>query len=146
MNSDDPTLSAHAQYSVKFVQAYAAQGIKNQDVAPRNEPNYSQNYPSWIWSASTFTTFVGKYLGPALASSTAQIMLGTMSNNGSSANVAVANAALADSTAKGYFKVKGVQWGMSDASQISNLKSKGPSIPIWLSEHKSGGNTPHAFA
>ena len=142
MKSDDATLKAHALYFVKFIKAYSDQGIKIEYVAPQNEPNYSQNYPSAIWSASTYTTFVGKYLGPALAtaSPTAQIMLGTMSNNGSSADVAVANAALADATAKGYFKVMGVQWGMSDANQITNLKSKGPGIPIWLSEHKCGGS------
>ncbi len=141
MKSDDATLKAHAQYFVKFVKAYADQGIKIEIVAPQNEPNYSQNYPSCIWSASTFTNFVGKYLGPALAaaSSPAQIMLGTMSNANSSADVAVANAVLADATAKSYCKVMGVQWGMSGASQISNLKSKGPGIPIWLSEHQCGG-------
>jgi glucosylceramidase len=141
MKSDDAILKAHAQYFVKFIAAYAEQGIKIDIVAPQNEPNYSQNYPSAIWSGSTFATFVGKYLGPALASAnpTAQIMMGTMSNNNSNADVAVANAALGDATAKGYFKVMGVQWGMSDANQINNLKSKGPGIPIWLSEHKCGG-------
>ena len=141
MKSDDATLKAHALYFVKFIAAYAEQGIKVDYVAPQNEPNYSQNYPSAIWSGSTFTTFVGKYLGPALdaASPTAMIMLGTMSNNGGSADVAVANAVLADATAKGYCKVMGVQWGMSDSNQVSNLKSKGPGIPIWLSEHKCGG-------
>jgi len=142
MKSDDAILKAHALYFVKFIKAYSEQGIKIDYVAPQNEPNYSQNYPSGIWSGSTFATFIGKYLGPALASAspTAQIMLGTMSNNGSSADVAVANAVLADATAKGFCKVMGVQWGMSDANQVSNLQSKGPGIPIWLSEHKCGGN------
>src|SRR6188768_806332 len=117
MKSDDATLKALALYLVKFIKAYAEQGIKIDYVAPQNEPNYSQNYPSAIWAPSTFTTFIGKYLGPALAAAnpTAQIMLGTMSNNGSNADVAVANAVLADATAKGFCKVIGVQWGMSDA-------------------------------
>ena len=66
-------------------------------------------------------------------------MLGTMSNPGGNADVAVANAVLADATAKGYCKVMGVQWGMSDANQVTNLKSRGAGIPIWLSEHKCGG-------
>jgi glucosylceramidase len=142
MKSDDAILKAHAQYFVKFIAEYAKVGIKIDYIAPQNEPNYSQNYPSAIWSPTTYTTFIGKYLGPALAtaSPTAQIMLGTMSNSNSNADVAVANAVLADSTAKGYCKVMGVQWGMSDASQVSNLKSKGAGIPIWLSEHKCGGN------
>jgi len=141
MKSDDATLKAHALYFVKFLAAYAEQDIPIEIVSPQNEPNYSQNYPSAIWSPSTFTTFIAKYLGPALdtANPTAKIMLGTMSNNGGNADVAVANAVLADATAKSYSKVIGVQWGMSDANQISNLKSKGPGIPIWLSEHKCGG-------
>jgi glucosylceramidase len=140
MKSDDSILKAHALYFVKFIQAYAEQGITIDYVAPQNEPNYSQNYPSAIWSPSTFTTFIGKYLGPALATANlpVKIMLGTMSNpNG---DAAVANAVLADSTARGFAKVMGVQWGMSDANQINNLQSKGPDIPIWLSEHKCGGN------
>jgi glucosylceramidase len=142
MKSDDAILKAHALYFVKFLQAYAEQGIKIDYISPQNEPNYSQNYPSAIWSASTFTTFIGKYLGPALATAnpTAQIMLGTMSNNGASADAGVANAVLSDATAKSFAKVIGVQWGMSDANQITNLQSKGPGIPIWLSEHKCGGN------
>jgi glucosylceramidase len=145
MKSDDATLKALALYFVKFIKAYSEQGIKVDYVAPQNEPNYSQNYPSAIWSGSTFANFIGKHLGPALASAnpTAQIMLGTMSNNGSNADVAVANAVLADATAKGFCKVMGVQWGMSDANQVTNLQSKGPGIPIWLSEHKCGG-TPGA--
>jgi len=142
MKSDDATLKGLALYFVKFIKAYAEQGIKIDYVAPQNEPNYSQNYPSAIWSPSTFTTFFGKYLGPTLASETptTQLMLGTMSNNGGSADVAVANAVLADATAKGFAKVMGVQWGMSDANQVSDLQSKGAGIPIWLSEHKCGGN------
>jgi len=142
MKSDDATLKAHALYLIKFIKAYAEQSIKIDYIAPQNEPNYSQNYPSAIWSPSTYTTYVGKYLGPALASETptTQMMLGTMSNANSNADVAVANAVLSDSTAKGFAKVIGVQWGMSDADQVSNLKSKGSGIPIWLSEHKCGGN------
>ncbi|HET7539153.1 MAG TPA: glycoside hydrolase family 30 beta sandwich domain-containing protein [Polyangiaceae bacterium] len=138
MKSDDAILKAHALYFVKFIKAYADQGIKIDYVAPQNEPNYSQNYPSAIWSASTFTTFIGKYLGPTLASETptTQVMLGTMSNPNGDASVA--SSVLGDATAKGYAKVIGVQWGMSDSGQVNNLKSAG--IPIWLSEHKCGGN------
>ena len=139
MKNDAATLTAHAQYFVKFVQAYGTEGIKIEYVAPQNEPNYAQNYPSCLWDAANFTNFIGKYLGPALetANSTAQVMLGTMSNSTASADVAVANAVLADSTAKGYCKVAGVQWGMSDAAQINNIKGK-ISVPIWISEHKCG--------
>jgi glucosylceramidase len=143
MKSDDAILKALSLYFVKWVAAFQEQGIKVEYVAPQNEPNYEQNYPSCHWDSSVFATFIGKHLGPALvsANSPAQIMLGTLSNNGASADVSVANTVLADATAKGYCKVMGVQWGMSDANQVSNLKSKGPGIPIWLSETKCGGTT-----
>jgi glucosylceramidase len=139
MKSDDATLKAHALYFVKFIQAYKEQGITIDYVAPQNEPHYSQNYPSAIWSPETFTTFVGKHLGPALASANlpVKIMLGTMSNP--SGDAEVASAVLADATARGFIKSMGVQWGMSDANQVSALQSKGSDIPIWLSEHKCGG-------
>lgn len=139
MKGDDATLKGLATYFVKFVQAYTEQGIPIEIVAPQNEPNYSQNYPSAIWSASTFTSFIGKYLGPALSGANLQtkIMLGTMSNPNGDAGIA--QAVIADQTARGYSKVIGVQWGMSDANQVSNLQSRASDIPIWVSEHKCGG-------
>ena len=141
MKSDDATMKAHALYFVKFIKAYSEQGIKVDYVAPQNEPNYSQNYPSAIWSASTFTTFIGKYLGPALASAnpTAQIMLGTMSNRQRRRRRGECRLG-AMRPPRASAKVMGVQWGMSDSDQVSNLQSKGAGIPIWLSEHKCGGN------
>ena len=141
MKNEDAMLKALATYFVRFVAAYAQQGIKVDYVAPQNEPGYTQNYPSCSWSPEAFTSFIGKYLGPALAAAnpSAQIMLGTMSNAAADRDLAVANAVLADATAKSYSKVIGVQWGMSDAAQITNLKSRGPGIPIWLSEHRCGG-------
>src|SRR6185295_179303 len=60
MKSDDATLKAFALYLVRFVQAYAAQGINVEVVSPQNEPNYQQNYPSCHWDTSLFVTFVGK--------------------------------------------------------------------------------------
>ena len=49
-------------------------------VAPQNEPNYSQGYPSALWDATLYTKFVKTYLGPAMTALSVKIMLGTMSN------------------------------------------------------------------
>ena len=67
MKGDADTLSAHAQYFVKFVQAYAEQGINIQMVAPQNEPGYSGTYPTCAWAVDAYRDFVGVHLGPALA-------------------------------------------------------------------------------
>ena len=60
-------MAAFAQYLIKFVQAYAQQGIAVEAISPQNEPNYTGNYPTCGWSPATYTKFVGQYLGPAVA-------------------------------------------------------------------------------
>jgi len=136
MKSDDPTLAAHAQYFVKFVQQYGAEGIKIEAVAPQNEPNFGQNYPSCLWDTATFTKFVGQFLGPAMkaASPTTNIMLGTMSNGDK--DPAIVTAVLADATAKSFIKMIGLQWGMSATGAIAGAKGSG--LPMWQTEHKCG--------
>ena len=42
MKSDDATLAAFAQYLIKFVRAYAQQGITIEAISPQNEPNYRE--------------------------------------------------------------------------------------------------------
>jgi glucosylceramidase len=137
MRSDDATLTAHAQYFVKFVQAYQAQGIAIEVVAPQNEPNYDQNYPSCLWDKATYTTFIGKYLGPALSSASpaTKLMLGTLSNSSAGKDADLASAVLADPAAKAYCSVVGVQWGMLDANKVTAMKA---GLPVWATEHKCG--------
>ena len=136
MKSDDNILKAHALYFVKFIQEYAKENIKVEVVAPQNEPNFSQTYPTCLWSTSTFTTFTGKYLGPAIkdAGLDTKIMLGTMSKSDGNADGAIITSVMGDATAKGYVKVIGVQWGM--AENIGNYKQY--NLPVWVSEHKCG--------
>jgi glucosylceramidase len=61
-------------------------------------------------------------------------MLGTMSN--SSADPGVVSAVMGNSTAKGYIKVLGYQWGM-EGSASGDAKKYSP-LPIWQTEHRAG--------
>ncbi len=141
MKSDSATLTAYAQYLVKWVQAFKDQGINVEVVAPQNEPNYVLHYPSCHWDTSTFVTFVGTYLGPAISKAglSLKVMDGTLSNSGSTADLDVGQKVLQDSTAKGYCGAIGVQWGMSDQGPVNTLKGLAGSMSIWLSETKCGG-------
>jgi glucosylceramidase len=136
MIDDDATLKAHARYFVKFVQQYGQQGITIDTIAPQNEPNYAQGYPSALWPAALFTKFVGQYLGRALdaAGLSTKIMLGTMSNGNSAADPAIVSSVMGDATAKSYIKVLGFQWGM----QTSVAGAKAYNLPIWQTEHQAG--------
>jgi len=143
MKSDATTLAAHAQYLVRWIQAYAGQGITIDTVAPQNEPNYEENYPSCLWDAATYTSYVGKYLGPAFTNAglSTKIMGGTMSNSDSGKDGTVLSTLMADFTAKQYIKVIGLQWGMLDNANNSPSAFSTYGVPLWASEHK-GGNYP----
>jgi glucosylceramidase len=134
MLDDDAILSAYARYLVKFVQAYAEEGIAVDVVAPQNEPSYAENYPSCVWTASLYTKFVGQYLGPAFdaAGIATRIMLGTMSN--AKTDPSILDSVMADSAASGTVDLIGLQWGMLDV--IANARSKG--LPLWQTEHQCG--------
>jgi glucosylceramidase len=118
------------------VQGYKQQGITIETVAPQNEPNFGQNYPSAFWATALFTKFVGQYLGPAFTSAglTTKIMLGTMSNSDSTKDPAIVSSVMGDATAKGYIKSIGMQWGML----ASVAAAKSYNLPIWQTEHKCG--------
>lgn len=56
-----------AQYFVRFIQAYQAQGIPIYAITPQNEPGYApDNYPGMLFSASDESNFIKNYLSPAL--------------------------------------------------------------------------------
>jgi glucosylceramidase len=136
MQDNAQVLSAYAQYFVRWVQGYAAQGITIDAVAPQNEPNYFDNYPSCGWASPLFAKFVGQYLGPAFATAslTTKIMLGTMSNANSGTDPGIVSAVLADATAKSTIRVFGYQWNM----QPNVASAKSNNLPIWQTEHKCG--------
>jgi len=125
---------------VKWIQAFTAQNIKIEIVAPQNEPNYEQNYPSCHWDTATFVKYVGKFLGPALSTAglSTKVMDGTLSNTSGDSDIG--KQVLQDATAKGYIGAVGVQWGMAESAQVTPLKTLAGTIPIWLSEHQCGGN------
>ena len=133
--SDSATLQAYAAYYTKFVQGYKDRGIKIELVSPQNEPGYDQNYPSCLWDKTTYATWIGQYLGPAMTTLGVKIMLGTLSNETTGKDADNAIAALADPAAKGFLTVIGAQWGMLDASKLAPLNS---SLPVWATEHKCG--------
>ncbi len=57
---------ALAQYFVKYVQAYAAQGIPIKFVTVNNEPTCCASYPSTMWNGSGLQFFTKNNLLPAL--------------------------------------------------------------------------------
>jgi glucosylceramidase len=136
MKDDAKILQAFALYLAKWVKAYDGEGIKIEAIHHQNEPNYATGYPSCIWAAGLYSKFIGTYLGPTFASEgvSAQIYLGTMSNNDSGKDGTIISTVTGDSTAMKYVKGFGLQWNMLPV--VSSLTSK--NLPIVQTEHKCG--------
>jgi len=132
--TDPGTMTAFAQYLVKFVQAYAQQGIALEAVSAQNEPGYTGTYPTCSWSPAPYTTFIGQYLGPAFAAAglTTKLMLGTFNGGGSDRQIV--SSVMADPAARATIKVMGFQWGMQ--SEVGDARKY--NLPVWQTEHRCG--------
>jgi glucosylceramidase len=62
------SLAPYAQYFVKFLQAYEAEGVRIDAVTSQNEVDTDQDgrMPACLWGQEYEIEFVGKHLGPAL--------------------------------------------------------------------------------
>jgi glucosylceramidase len=145
MKNDSATLTAYANYFVKWVQAYAAENITIESIAPQNEPNYSEAYPSCQWKAADYAKFVGQFLGPALqtASLSTTVILGTMSRNDTNSGTGesdqtVVTSVMNDATAKGFIAGFGLQWNMMQSGAIIPSAAASSNLPKWQTEHKCG--------
>jgi glucosylceramidase len=134
IKGDDATLAAFAQYLIRFVRAYADQGIAVETISPQNEPGYTGTYPTCGWSPRTYATFLGGHLGPAVdaAGLTTRIMLGTF--NGGDGDGDIVSAVMSDLAARATVDVLGFQWGMRGTVGGAQRYS----LPIWQTEHQCG--------
>lgn len=134
MKSDSKSLSAHALYMAKFVEAYRQEGINIQSVQPQNEPGYAQHYPSCAWPDDLMRNYIAGYLGPLFAKRLpdTEIWLGTMSNPISDS---IVQSVMNSPEAAQYIKGIGLQWGMQ--KKAKSYVERFP-IPIMQTEHRCG--------
>ena len=59
-------MSTYANYLVRFLQAYAADGVRIDGLTPQNEPSTGTSYPGMNLSEPAEASFVSRYLAPAL--------------------------------------------------------------------------------
>jgi glucosylceramidase len=135
IKTDASTLSAYAAYMVKFVQAYAGEGVTIDAIAPQDNPTFDQNYPSCTWDQTTYTTFTGQYLGPALASANlaTKAMVGMLANQ--PPDFDLMTAVMADQVAKSFVGSIGVEWNVLDEVETAPLTY---GVPVWVTEQKVG--------
>lgn len=144
-------LTAYANYFVKFVQAYHAEGIEIAQIHVQNEPVANQKFPSCMWTGEELRDFIKDYLGPAFCAAglNTEIWLGTINAPGCDFNRLIfdkwatedydyfANTVLTDEKALQYISGVSYQWGGKIAIQRT-FESWWPKIRLMQSENECG--------
>ncbi len=128
----DQYLRAYALYFGLFIDAYKQKGIDIYAVAPQNEFNSCQVFPSCTWISSALATFVGKYLGPEMEKHHVEIIFGTMERP----NGALVDTVLNDPLAGKYVKGVGFQWAGKDA--VAGIHKRYPHMTLYQTEQECG--------
>lgn len=141
---DKKTLEAYALYFLKFVQAYAKEGIRIAQVHIQNEPNSDQKFPSCLWTGVKMRDFIRDHIGPLFTrtKTPCEIWAGTIERPDYNA---WANTILSDAKAHGFVRGVGYQW----AGKFAALKTHQawPDVPIVQTENECGdGNNTWDYA
>lgn len=129
---EEPYLESYALYFSKFIDAYRNEGIDIFAVAPQNEFNSAQIFPSCCWTASSLAKFVGRYLGPAMEKKGVDVIFGTMERP----NELLVDTILNDPESKKYVKGVGFQWAGKDA--LPGIAKRYPNLKMYQTEQECG--------
>jgi O-glycosyl hydrolase/aryl-phospho-beta-D-glucosidase BglC (GH1 family) len=142
-NFNDTYMPSLAQYFVKTIEAYQAEGIPVYAIAVQNEPeNSNGSYPTETFSASEAQTFIGSDLGPALANAGLSTKIFGYEHNWG--DTTYPESLLADSASAKY--IAGISWHCYSGvpSAQSTVEAAYPSFGVWFTE--CSGETSGAFS
>nr|WP_229698088.1 ricin-type beta-trefoil lectin domain protein [Wenjunlia tyrosinilytica] len=130
---------SYAQYFVKYLQAYQAQGVPVNLVTVQNEPTCCSGYPSMSWNGSGLNYFTKNNLLPALHSAnlTAKVLAldWNWDQYGSYAAPIVDDAGIRNDSLFG-----GIAWHGygGDVAQQTTVHNQYPSLDAFDTEHSGG--------
>lgn len=130
-----------ADYFVKFIQAYAAEGIPVQAITVQNEPNFEPaDYPGMRLEAPARARVIGDHVGPRLAAAGLKTMIWDWDHNWDVPQSP--EEVLADSAARRY--VQGVAWHCyaGDVSAQGVVHAAFPDKDAYFSECSGGEWSP----
>ena len=126
-----------AAYFVKFLEAYAAEGLTFAYVTPQNEPHFSPGgYPGMRMEWPEQAAFIGGHLGPAIEAAGLPTQILVWDHNWNDAYYA-ANV-LADEVARPFVAGSAFHCYGGDASAQTPVHDAHPELGIWMTECSSG--------
>lgn len=137
--TDASTRGAFAQYFVKFIQAYAAAGVRVDYVSLQNEPLYvPTDYPGMSMDAATQTTVLRDYVLPAFASNNITAKVLVYDHNWDQPDYP--NTVLSDPVVAASKQVAGIAWhGYGGTPGVmTTLNNAYPNEGNYETEHSGG--------
>lgn len=124
-------LDAYAHYFGRFIDAYAARGIRIGMVMPQNEFNSAQPFPSCCWTPEGLAAFI-PHLGREMQRRGVDIFFGTLERS----DETMLETVLCDPAAGRFIKGVGVQWAGKGA--IEFIHRDYPKLRLYQSEQECG--------
>lgn len=126
---------AYAKYFVRFVDAYADEGIRIDAVHVQNEPNSDQKFPSCLWTGAQMRDFIRDDLGPAFESTgtATQIWAGTIERGDFNS---WAGTILSDAETARFVSGLGFQW--AGKYGVQRTRQAFPKTPLIQTECECG--------
>ncbi|WP_306204908.1 ricin-type beta-trefoil lectin domain protein [Actinoplanes sp. RD1] len=129
----------YAQYFVKYIQGYQAQGVPIRYVTEQNEPTCCAGYPSMQWNASGLQYFAKTNLLPALqgAGLNTKLLIGDWNFDTYDTWVAPL---LNDTAIRNHPNFGGVAWHDygGSPSVATNVHNQFPNVNMYMTEHSGG--------
>jgi glucosylceramidase len=131
--------AAYAQYFVKYIQAYQAQGVPIDYVSAQNEPTCCSGYPSMSWNGSGLNFFTKTNLLPAFHAAGLSTKVLTLDWNWD-AYGSYGAPVVDDSAIRGDSLFGGIAWHGygGNVSQQTTVHNQYPSVDAYDTEHSGG--------
>jgi glucosylceramidase len=130
---------AYAQYFVKYIQAYQAQGVPIDYVSAQNEPTCCSGYPSMSWNGSGLNYFTKTNLLPAFHAAGLSTKVLALDWNWD-AYGGYGAPVVDDSAIRGDSLFGGIAWHGygGNVSQQATVHNQYPSVDAYDTEHSGG--------
>ncbi|WP_127355292.1 ricin-type beta-trefoil lectin domain protein [Actinacidiphila soli] len=131
--------AAYAQYFVKYVQAYAAQGVPIDYVTAQNEPTCCSGYPSMNWNGADLQYFLKNNLLPAFHSANLSTKVLALDWNWDT-YASYGAPTVDDATIRNDSLFGGIAWHGygGDVTQQTTVHNQYPSTDAFDTEHSGG--------
>jgi glucosylceramidase len=131
--------AAYAQYFVKYIQAYQAQGVPIDYVSVQNEPTCCAGYPSMQWNGTGLDYFTATDLLPAFHAAGLTTKVLALDWNWDSYD-SYGAPTVDDATVRNDPLFGGIAWHgyEGDVSEQTTVHNQYPNVPAFDTEHSGG--------